>query len=534
MTSGVSNENAVVIVGAGPVGLVLAAELEISGVHAVVLEQLAEPDPLQKGRGVGVLGSEALRRRGLGRRLQNPHHAGQTDYRQDMGSPLGHFAWIHKLDPARLGDDVTNRAGALIWQPALERLLIEHATGLGATILRAHEVTALQQDDTVVQLTVTTPNGERRFTASYVVGCDGGRSSIRKLAGFEFPGIDATMLARIARIEVADPDSIPAPVNNSRGSLQHGGVYDGWVRVRLFEPDDDPEDRDRSPLTAVEVRDAIRRVTDTDVEILTMRDGRRARDNSRQAATYQTGRVLLAGDAAHVHSPMGGQGLNLGIMDAVNLGWKLAAVVRGAVGEQLLDTYNSERHPVGAGVVHNTRAQTALLPPTPQVDALREIFSDLMDLPQVHDHLGRMLLGTDVRYRFPYPPGCDHELIGGHVPDLVVDDVTLYSIMSDGRAVLLHTPLTASAATTAEPWADRVHIVPALMLGRRDLTAALIRPDGVLAWAATPTTPPNPESLIAALNTWFGAGTPLPDEQPAGTQEDRSQTESSTPVTAGQ
>jgi hypothetical protein len=240
-----------------------------------------------------------------------------------------------------------------------------------------------------------------------------------------------------------------------------------------------------------------------------MQDARRIRDSSRQATTYRMGRILLAGDAAHIHSPAGGQGLNLGIMDAVNLGWKLAAVVNGVCGDNLLDTYTRERHPVGARVIANTLAQAALLDQTPQTEALRAIFSDLMDIPPVQTYLGRMLSGLDVRYRLPYSAAAEHHSIGTHLPDFVVDDTTLYSLVSDGRPLLLTTPEAADAAATTAAWADRVHIVPALLLGHRDLAAALIRPDGILAWAATSGTTPDHDGLRTALETWFGQPLPM-------------------------
>jgi 2-polyprenyl-6-methoxyphenol hydroxylase-like FAD-dependent oxidoreductase len=504
----VKTDSEVLVVGAGPVGLALAAELEIAGVHAVVVEQLAGPDTLQKARAVGVLGSEALRRRGLGTQLQIRDQSGRGDYRRDMGSNYAHFAWIHKVD-APIGGEGNHRVPSLIWQPELERLLTDHATGLGVELLRDHTVTALCHHNTHVHVVLDTPSGQREFRSLYLVGCDGGRSSVRTLAGFDFPGIDSTVLGRVARLRLAHPESFPAPTDNEHGSLQHTGPHDGWVRVRLNERDADTPgahggDRERSPITVQEIRDAIQRITGVDVAITEIQEGRRFRDNSRQAATYRKGRVLLAGDAAHVHSPLGGQGLNLGIMDAVNLGWKLAAVLRGFGDDELLDTYTRERHPVGAAVLNNTRAQAALLTPTPQVMALREIVSDLMDIPDVKEFLGRMLSGVGVRYPLPYDAGTDHELLGGHVPDFVVDDTTLYAIMSDGRPVLLHIPQAGAIGEAAESWDGRVHIVSALVLGRPDLSAALIRPDGVLAWAATPSTPPETTCLKTALHTWFG------------------------------
>ena len=251
-------DSQVLVVGAGPVGLALAAELEIAGIHTVVVEQLGEPDTLQKARGVGVLAAEALRRRGLGTQLQTRHQSGRGDYRRDMGSNYAHFAWIHKLDAAIDGEQ--NRIPALIWQPELERLLTDHATGLGVELLRDHRVTALIHDDMRVRIVIDTPSGQRQFTASFLVGCDGGRSSVRALAGFDFPGIDSTVLGRVARLKLAHRTSFPAPTNNEHGSLQHGGPDDGWVRVRLTERDENTPganggDRD-SPVTVQEMRDA--------------------------------------------------------------------------------------------------------------------------------------------------------------------------------------------------------------------------------------------------------------------------------------
>src|SRR3979490_1341313 len=254
----VNIDSQVLVVGAGPIGLTLAAELGIAGTHAVVVEQLAEPDTLQKARGVGVLAAEALRRRGLGTQLQTRHQGGRGDYRRDMGSNYAHFAWIHKIDVAVDGEQ--NRLPALIWQPELERLLTDHATGLGVELLRDHTVVALGQGDTHVHAVLDTPSGQGEFTASYLVGCDGGRSSVRKLADFDFPGIDSTVLGRVGRLKLADGESFPAPINNEHGSLQHTSPYDGWVRVRLNErdvptPAADGEDRERSPITVQEIPD---------------------------------------------------------------------------------------------------------------------------------------------------------------------------------------------------------------------------------------------------------------------------------------
>jgi 2-polyprenyl-6-methoxyphenol hydroxylase-like FAD-dependent oxidoreductase len=460
----------VLIIGAGPVGLVLAIELRTAGAHAVVLERLTAPDTRQKARGVGVLGSEALRRRGLADRLQRDDDNGRRGYRHDMGSDRGHFAWIAKLDS-----------------------------------LRGHRVTGLRQDETSVHVDVEAPDGGREFTARYVVGCDGGQSSVRKLAGFGFPGIDSTTLTRVARLTPVDPTAFPDPVRTAHGTLQHPGIRDGWVRVRLSEPESaSAVAHDRSPVTVAEIHDVLERVTGIDIALADVREGRRVRNSSRQAATYRMGRILLAGDAAHVHSPIGGQGLNLGITDAVNLGWKLAAVVRGTVHHDLLDSYNHERHPVGERVITNTRAQEALLEPTPQVAALREIMSDLMDLPEVQRYLGGLLSGVDVRHRLPYTVDTKHELLGAYMPDFVVDSTTLYTLMSDARPLLLHTSQAAETVQVAEAWNDRLRVISTQVLGQRDLTALLVRPDGVLAWIATAAAPPDLTSLENALRVWFG------------------------------
>ncbi|GAA4396332.1 FAD-dependent monooxygenase [Tsukamurella soli] len=492
----------VLIVGAGPVGLTLAVELETAGVHAVVLDRLAVPDAVPKARGVGVLGSEALRRRGMGAALQRWDSALRREFRREMGSDRGQFAWIHKLDTTVLGGG-DGRTGALIWQPDLELVLAEAALGLGCDVRRGQRVTQIRQDGGRVHVAVETDAGEVRYAASYVVGCDGGRSVVRKSAGFEFPGVDATTLTRVARVRPVDPEAFPARIRTARGTLQYREFRDGWVRVRVSEPDPDGIGaRETAPVTVGEFQDSLERVTGVDVRLDEIAEARRMRVTSRQAATYRLGRILLAGDAAHVHSPAGGQGLNLGIMDAVNLGWKLAAVVAGDGDDELLNSYTRERHPVGARVIANTLAQAALLEPTPEVNALREIFSDLMDIPDVQAHLGRLLSGVDERYPLPYVG--EHRSLGMHLPDFVVDDTTLYMLMSGGRPLLLYTPFAAEAAAAAADWDDRVHVVPVHLLGRLDLSAALIRPDGVLAWAAGVSDEPALDSLTDALSTWFG------------------------------
>ena len=486
-----TDEPDVIVVGAGPVGLLLAAELRLAGAVPLVLERLAARSPQRRARGVGPLAAEALARRGLGGRLTADLAERTAEKARDHGSEKGHFSAIHKIDPAL--QDEPDRQGVWIWQPELEELLAEYATGLGVEVRREHTVVGVAQDAGGVTLTVDTPHGERRLRAAYVVGCDGGRSTVRRLTGFDFPGTPPMMTARRAEAEILEgADRLPPP------GRQHGGIlHHGHGMLATFDFGDTPEDRE-APLTAEELENSVRRVTGVDVTVALTGETLRFTDHARQATTYRRGRVLLAGDAAHVHSPMGGQGLNLGLMDAVNLGWKLAAELRGDAPPGLLDSYTAERHPVGARVLHNTRAQSALLAPGPHTDALRDVFADLMDIPEVNRHLGRMLSGLADAYDFPYPS--THPLTGRHCPDLAfkagarADRLSRYTVY--GRSVLL-----APDVRAAEPWRERVDLVEVESIAYDGLAAVLVRPDGAVAWASSGE--PDAEGLETALRTWF-------------------------------
>ncbi|MFI5894173.1 FAD-dependent monooxygenase [Actinoplanes sp. NPDC051513] len=488
-----------------------------SGVRPLVLERLAEPSEQPKARGIGPLAAEALRRRGLGADLDREHEQGLRKLEQDHGTTKTHFAWIHKIDPDAADP---GRRGALIGQPALEALLRRYLSGLGVEVRFGHVLTGLEEGvpDGPARnalmgvhenvLTVESPSGSRRVTARYVVGCDGGRSVVRKLAGFDFPGTPPLMTIRFARARAKG--ELPPPGRLAKGTLFHG---EGMVATYDFQ-DTDP---DRSaPLTADEMGASVRRVAGIDVEITDFHGGMRFTDQARQASTYRRGHTLLAGDAAHVHSPNGGQGLNLGLMDAMNLGWKLAAVVHG--NDALLDTYTAERHPVGAAVLANTRAQSALLAPGPHVDALRDVVSNLMDLPEVNQHLSRLLSGVTIRHEMPYP--ATHPMTGMACPPLIVDGVPLEKLTTSGRPLLLHPNAEALAG-------DRVEAVTATDLGDHRLAAVLLRPDGVIAWASAPSAhpglgdhpgpgahpglgdhpgpgdEPGTDELQLALDTWF-------------------------------
>jgi 2-polyprenyl-6-methoxyphenol hydroxylase-like FAD-dependent oxidoreductase len=479
----------VIVVGAGPVGLLLAAELSLAGVRPIVVERLAAPSEAPKARGIGVLAAEALRRRGLGDQLDREHEQGLAALARDHGTTKTHFAWIHKVDP-ELADP--GRLGALIAQPVLEGMLRSHLADLGVEVHYGFTVTGWEQSPDEVTLTLQTPKGERRLSAGYVVGCDGGHSGIRKLAGFGFPGTPPLMTVRYAKAEVTGHDLLPPP-----GRLTGGTLFHDDDMIATFDFADSVQDRD-APLSAEEMRDSVRRVAGVDVAITAFLGGMRFTDQARQADTYRRGRTLLAGDAAHVHSPTGGQGLNLGLMDAMNLGWKLAATVLWQAPEGLLDSYTAERHPAGAAVLHNTRAQSALLCPGPHVDALRDIVSDLMDLPEVNRHLSRLLSATTHRYPLPYP--AEHPMTGLHCPPLTVNGTTpVTDLTRSGRPLLLH-PTAETIDTGGQ--VDRITTTSLSYGGDDDLAAVLLRPDGVIAWAADLGETLDPSNLRQALDTW--------------------------------
>ncbi|WP_328610896.1 FAD-dependent monooxygenase [Amycolatopsis sp. NBC_00345] len=475
----------VLVAGAGPVGLFLAAELRLAGARVTVLEQLATPSTARKARGIGVLATEALARRGLGARLAEADVEGTRDLEREHGSVLGHFAGIHKLDPA-LADP--GRHATRIWQPELERLLSGHAESLGVRVERGHEVTGFVSDVDGVTVTARAEAGERRLRAAFLVGCDGGRSTVRKLGGFAFPGTPPLLRTVAGRVRFAEPAGVPAAGRYPTGDFLRGGDLAGVTEPATASPEA------KGPVSPAELATAIERVTGVPVPVETVDDGRRFGDQARQVTEYRRGRVLLAGDAAHVHSPSGGQGLNLGLLDAANLGWKLAAVAAGTLPDAVLDTYGAERHPAGAAVLRNTRAQSALLAPGAHVDALREILAEVLDRPGANRYFSELLSGTGLRHDFPYAAGLP-SYVGQHSPDLEpVNDDGRRSRLSEhtrtGRGLLLLGPGDRGLAAAADGRVD--------VLAVRDPPSQLIRPDGVVAWAG------DPAVLPIALDTWFG------------------------------
>lgn len=534
----------VVVAGGGPVGLMLACELRLGGASVVVLERLTEIDETIKAGALNRPSVEALYRRGLLPALKEAHdgtlelmasfmrdRAAAQERRQGarqeprqarsrMPRFAGHFAGM-MLDAGLVDPDDPDLAAAqgpaggisLVSQQQLERLLAVRAAELGVEVRRGTEVTGFTEDGEGV--TVTTDAGPVR--GRWLVGCDGGRSTVRKLAGFAFPGTDPEITAYQAVAELEGTEALGVGWHATpTGVYSHGPVPGRILTVRF---DGVPADRG-APVTVEELQDSIRHVTGADVVVKGIRTATRFTDNARQATTYRLGRVLLAGDAAHVHSPFGGQGLNLGLGDAVNLGWKLAAVVRGSAPEELLDTYTRERHPVGAWVLDWTRAQIALMRPDPRARAARAVVADLIGTVTGTTYFAKKISGVWHRYDIPG----DHPLVGRSVPDFeLADGSRLADHLRDGRGLLVQPD------GAAEDHADRVTVIRTAMRGPDAPAALLVRPDGIVAWAAAAPDAAATGSdaaaatdtdvtgataggsgLADALSAWFGAPSTAP------------------------
>ncbi|GEL21908.1 FAD-dependent oxidoreductase [Pseudonocardia sulfidoxydans NBRC 16205] len=478
----------VLVVGGGPVGLFLAAELRRADVRVGVVERAPEPVRQIKAGSIGPSSAELFDQRGLA------DHFPQPDFSRFLAAgdpdapppPVGHFSGLWLLR----GSDDIRTAPLVAAQYDVEVVLDAYATALGAHIARGHTVTAVVDDGDTVRVTVDHDGAVSEVTAAFVVGCDGGRSTVRRLAGFAFDGTPGTVTGRQALVEIAEP----GPLQKGWHRTDHGMVVFGPDprRVLTVEFDGPPTDRE-SPLDRAEMEASLRRVSGTDVTVTALLTGTRWTDNTRRAGGYRRGRVLLAGDAAHVHPPFGGQGLDLGFQDAANLGWKLAATVAGHAPDGLLDTYDDERAPVAARVLENTRAQVALMRPDPQTAALRALFADLLGYDDANTHVSSMMFGVD-----RYPAVSDHPQAGRIVADRPVGERRLYEVLRTPGALLLDATPDGAAAAAAAGWADRVRV-------ERGPETLLIRPDGVVAWgAADDTGPLDAGGLEKALTHWFG------------------------------
>ncbi|MGH9263144.1 MAG: FAD-dependent monooxygenase [Acidimicrobiales bacterium] len=485
-------EHAVVIAGGGPTGLMLAGELALAGIDVVIVERRANQDV--DGSRAGGLHSrtiEVLDQRGIAERFVS---AGQAH-------PKAGYALI-SLD---ITDFPTRHNYVLgLPQSRFEPILADWVDGLGVPILRRCQVVGFAQDDSGVDVELS---GDTSLRAQYLVGCDGGRSLIRKAAGIDFPGLKPSTSWMIAEVEMdEEPESgfrrDSAGRNHAIGRMGAGGPIRVVLTERHLDHTGEP--------SMDELREALVAVYGTDYGLRRVNWISRFTDMARQAASYRHGRVLLAGDAAHVHPPQGGQGLNTGVQDAVNLGWKLAQVVNKTSPDSLLDTYHAERHPVGARVLHNTMAQVALSTPGDRHQALRDTMTELLGMDGPRRRIAAMISGLDIHYDL----GEGHALLGRRMPDLDVHTadgpVRVFTLLHDARPVLLN--LGEPGGFDVSPWAGRVRLVDAEhdgvwelpVLGEVDAPpAVLIRPDGHVAWAGDLTDP----ELPRALAHWFGPAT---------------------------
>jgi 2-polyprenyl-6-methoxyphenol hydroxylase-like FAD-dependent oxidoreductase len=498
----------VIIAGGGPVGLFLASELRLARLSVLVLEAVEDPRSALKRLPFGLRGLwgpsiEAFHRRGLLERVAAPSRAGERPAGQPSpGStasgrgPAGHFAGIQfdyaNIDatrwPYRLAGPADLQLG--VEMEHLERVLESHARALGVEIRRGLGVDDFESSGDEV----TVHAGEQRLRARFLVGCDGGRSTVRKLGGFAFVGTDPELTGYSVQAELADPEKLPTGRHYTAT-----GMYTQWQPGVIVMADIDGGAAHRAiPLTREHVQTVLRRVSGTEVTLAALHLASTWTDRSQQATTYRRGRVLLAGDAAHIHSPLGGQGLNLGLGDAMNLGWKLAATIRGDAPESLLDTYGAERHPIAARILEWTRAQVASMRPDRSSRALQAVLRDLIGTRDGATYFAERVWGVALRYDL----GESHPLVGRSCPDFELADGTrVGELLRDGKGLLLDFDPEASLRALDGQWGDGVRYVRCAAKESLGLRAVLVRPDGFVAWASDGAA--EVEEVSRAAARWF-------------------------------
>ena len=490
----------VIISGAGPVGLFLACELALAKCSVLILEKMENPySPLKHLpfgiRGLSASTIEALYRRGLlndlelHKRLKNPHqNAVQGSRRQ-----VGHFAGI----PFHEGDIDTSQwkyrlpsatETSLISEiEELEKILSRRAESLGVEIRRGLAITNFHQTEDGV----TVQSGDHSFQSKWLVGCDGSRSVVRKVGGFEFAGTEPEFTGYSTKVDLADPEQL-SPGRNVTSTGMYLQSQPGYLMIQDF--DSGAFHHSKKPITLEHVQGVLRRISNTDVTISALHIATTWTDRARQATTYRNGRVLLAGDAAHIHAPLGGQGLNLGLGDAMNLGWKLAATVREEAPEGLLDTYYTERHPIGAQVLDWSRAQVAIMKPDPEARALNAIMRDLINTRDGATYIAGRVWGVSTHYNLTE----DHPLVGHSIPNFEFEDgKKIGELMHNGQTILLDFSMNVSLKTLATEYSGQMKYISGQAKEQLGLSAVLIRPDGFVAWASD--NEPNEKSIRRAI-----------------------------------
>ncbi|PKA16611.1 FAD-dependent monooxygenase [Leptospira haakeii] len=495
----------VIISGAGPVGLFLACELALAKCRVLILEKSENPQSPFKQLPFGVRGLsapsiEALYRRGLleefeiHKRFKNPH---ANSVQQGPRRQVGHFAGIPFLEgnidtsqwKYRL--ESSTETNLISEMEEIETILTRRAVALGVEIKRGLPLDSFRQSDD----RVTVRSGDQTFQSQWLVGCDGARSVVRKLGGFEFAGTEPEFTGYSTKVDIADPEKL-----NPGRNLTERGMYlqsqPGFIVIQDF--DGGAFHSSEKQITLEHVQEVLRRISNTDVTISALHFATTWTDRARQATNYRNGRILLAGDAAHIHSPLGGQGLNLGLGDVMNLGWKLAATIHKKAPEGLLDSYYKERYPIGAQVLDWSRAQVMIMKPDPQARALNSIIRDLMETRDASTYMAARVWGIFTHYDL----GDAHPLVGYSVPNFEFKDGRrIGELMQDGQGILLDFDAKTSLKTLANEYGDQVRYVSGPAKEQLGLSAVLIRPDGIISWASD--NEPDEPSIRQAASLWF-------------------------------